>query len=398
VQEELSKTYVPDVDAVDTEEAATRHDVVAFLNVWRRGMTLEAAGWVHRNMTSSDLVDTANALRMVRAEGLILESLYDLRSTLAAKAAAYWSTVRVGRTHGQTAEVTTWGHRLAEFAFAVDRAIERFKMLERWFGQGKLSGPVGDYKRVTREQETEFLLDLSLCQPRLASQIVMRDAYADFVFCLAQVASVVEAIALEVRLSARTDTGEVAEGFAAGQRGSSAMPHKRNPVKAEQLCGLAKLVRAQVDPIMQGVALHHERDISHSSVERVAIELASQITHYMVTSASTLMNDLVVNREAMADRVANSPETGSAFIKDQFIAAGVEPDLAWQIAEATFTEHFNTSGRGLVDSIRMAWARVANGKLPVDPHAVVAELRSMNGSGGRTEHALELMSRWSQRP
>lgn len=340
VVDRLNLSVGPKVSEVDAEEQITHHDVVAFLNVWRRKLDPEAAGWVHRGMTSSDLVDTANAIRMARTTKLLGDHLFELRRTLTTHAAKHWYTFRVGRTHGQTAELTTWGHRMAEFAFALDRALNRFDRLESNFIQGKMSGPVGDYKYISRDQEMAAMRALGLTRPMLASQVVMRDVYADFVHCLAQVATVIEALALEIRLSSRSDTAEVAEGFAKGQQGSSAMPHKRNPIKAEQLCGLAKLVRAQIVPVMEGVALHHERDLSHSSVERIALEQASQLTDYMAETANTLMRNLVVNVGIMEKRVEDSPQVHSAWIKERMIEAGVAPDVAWRVVQLAF-EYYN---------------------------------------------------------
>lgn len=368
---DMMAAYVPTPEQVAAEESVTRHDVVAFLNLWRANMPEESASWVHRNLTSSDLVDTANAVRMNETADL-LGSFIDTRFVprMAALAIEHRLTVRVGRTHGQTAEVTTWGHRLAEFTYALDRASRRLRTARANFAVGKLSGPVGDFKRVTPAAEQAALVQLGLSPTGAASQVVMRDAYADYVFALAQIATVVEAIALEVRLSSRSDTGEVAEYFYEGEQyGSSAMPHKRNPIVAEQLCGLARLVRAQVDPVMQGVALHHERDISHSSVERVALETVSHLTVYMVRKCLNMMDLLVVYKDVMRNRVTSSPELMSAAIKDYLIDNGVNPEAAWNLVRFSANDVRSGLFNDYHEALHHHWDKVtSSGPLTPDRH------------------------------
>lgn len=372
IVKELYLSSAPDLADVEHEELTTRHDVVAFLNVWRRDLSPEAAGWVHKGMTSSDLVDTANAVRLKEATYLLLVALTKLRHGLAQHAIDHRETYRVGRTHGQTAELTTWGHRMAEFAVAIDRAMIRFKKLRAGWTVGKMSGPVGTFSRTTVDQEKAAMNQLGLWAPDITSQIVMRDVYADFVFCCAQAATAIEALALEIRLSSRTDTGEVAEGFGDEQRGSSSMPHKRNPIGSEQLCGLARLVRAQIEPVMQGVASHHERDISHSSVERVALADVSNLTHYMAKSATALVENLKVNREAMLDRAtASTASLLSANLREQLIAQGIEADRAWKVV-ANAAEHGPTSDQVLVNALGVEYAALRQAGDPdVDFHKMV---------------------------
>lgn len=360
---ELERSQAPTPVQVEHEESKTRHDVVAFLNVWRQGLTLEASKWVHKGMTSSDLVDTANGVRLMEATSFILEDLTELRAALAAHAIGHRETIRVGRTHGQTAEVTTWGHRVAEFACAVNRALIRFNKLSAGWKVGKLSGPVGTHARVTIGQELAAMTEVGLWSPDITSQIVMRDVYADFVFCCAQAATAIEALALEIRLSSRTDTGEVAEGFGSGQKGSSSMPHKRNPITSEKLCGLARLVRAQIEPIMAGIASHHERDLSHSSVERVALTDAATLTHYMVRTATALMINLQVNTQVMHERAVTSVEVLSANIRERLIELNIEANRAWTIV-AKAMEHRPASRSALVDALELEYGRMRLNKDP----------------------------------
>lgn len=346
VLDSMASAPVPDPEDVARREKRTRHDVVAFLDCWRGGMTDEAAGWVHRNMTSSDLVDTANALLLRRAGRTVLLSLMTLRRNLARHALRHRDTIRVGRTHGQWAEVTTWGYRVADLAEGVERACDRLQAAVDAVSVAKLSGPVGDYKRITREQERKFTRLLGLNAPHTATQVVMRDAYADLIHACAQACNVIEAFAMEVRLGQRSEVGELAEGFGAGQRGSSAMPHKRNPIASERLCGLARLVRAQVVPVMEGVALHHERDISHSSVERVALPTALTLTHFAVRDAASLLRNLVVDAKQMYSNAEKAGRVAvSAAVKDLLVDAGVSPDTAWRAVQAEATRS-RRAGRG----------------------------------------------------
>jgi adenylosuccinate lyase len=329
---QMSTAVVPSAQAVATEEASTRHDVIAFLNLWRKSMGSEGQAWSHRGLTSSDIVDTANALRFKASTDALRASLRQLTSVIGNQAIVYKDAVRVGRTHGQSAEVTTWGWRLAGFTYDLLRAEKRFALMTSLYECGKLSGPVGDYKTMTPAAEQDALHRLGLSPVGACTQVVPRDVYVDYVHCLAQMASVVENIALEVRLSSRSEVAEMREGTLASQRGSSAMPHKRNPITAEQLSGLARIVRAQVDPIAQGVALHHERDLSHSSVERLALALASRVTDYMLMGCTTLMRNLRVYPERMRANVLGNLDVLSSMIKDRLITHhGLDPKTAYEV-------------------------------------------------------------------
>lgn len=336
------------------EEETTRHDVVAFLQAWRRNLSDEAGRWVHRNMTSSDLVDTAIGLRFEQSFWALDSQLGTLVTTLAKHALKHKDTVRVARTHGQHAELSTWGYRVAGFATNLQRARLRLLGARDGASVGKLSGPVGDYKRVTVDQESAFLQRLDLTRMPVTTQVVPRAGYADFVWACAQIATALEEMALEVRLCQRSEVGEVAEGFTPGQRGSSAMPHKRNPIASERLCGLATLIRAQVMPVLEGVALHHERDISHSSVERVALPLVCHLTHFALIDATALWRDLVVNVGRMMETARSAAQvTLSASIKDRLIASGVSADQAWRMVhEGSQNPHGN-----LVEETKLAVRR-----------------------------------------
>jgi adenylosuccinate lyase len=290
--------------AVAEEERRTRHDVVAFVNVWTAGMPPAVAAWLHRGVTSSDIVDTATGLRLARVSDLLIAAADRLVAVLREHALAHRHTVRVGRTHGQHAAPTVWGLRVADFAFAAARCRDRLVQARASVAVAKVSGPVGSYAGVSPELEQRVAGTLGLQPSPVSTQVVMRDSIAHWMSCLALLAGVCEAIALEVRHGARSEVAELAESFSSGQAGSSAMPHKRNPVTAEKICGLARVVRGYVNPVLEGVALWHERDISHSSVERICLPDASALVQHLLTSTAELITDLVVDADRMRANLA----------------------------------------------------------------------------------------------
>lgn len=340
----MASAPLPTEQEVQAFEVRTRHDVVAFNLAWRKklgeaaklepsniGLGSMARRWVHRNMTSSDLVDTANAVRLEEAAKFIWAEALVLRATMATHALAHWNTRRVARTHGQTAEESTWGYRVADLTMQLSRAMDRFEMGRQAVRVGKLSGPVGDYKRITRGEEALFCRSLGLEQPTTATQVLGRDNYVEFAEACAALTTAIEASAIEIRLSARTDTGEVAEAFGMGQRGSSAMPHKRNPISSENLTGVARLVRAQTSALREGVAMHHERDISHSIVERVTLPLITTLTEYACTRAAKTWRELAVDRDAMRANLDRAEgDLWKAVQVQTLIDQGADPDEAWQ--------------------------------------------------------------------
>lgn len=333
ILDQMSATPVPTLDEIEAAESVTRHDVMAFLTLWRARMPSDAATWVHRDMTSSDLVDTANSVRILTANREILDELNTLLYLLAAHGLAHWNAPRLARTHGQAAEATTWGYRVAGFVAGLQRSVPILARAGHNATPAKLSGPVGNYRYTTPQQEAKFARSLGLHPVGVATQIVNRDVYGDWVYALARTATMIEQIALEVRLSQRSEIDELREGFTKGQTGSSSMPHKRNPITSENLTGLARLVRAQLEPIMGGVASHHERDISHSSVERIALPTASTLTHYMLVQCQKMILNLYVNEGAMlANLEAAGPDIYSAWARNHDVNRGINPDVAWHTA------------------------------------------------------------------
>ncbi|HXZ72938.1 MAG TPA: adenylosuccinate lyase [Streptosporangiaceae bacterium] len=330
--------------AVAAYEAVTEHDVIAFLSAWADNTSpREAAAYVHFGMTSSDLLDTALALQLTEASDLLIARASELVAVLREHGLAHSGTLRVGRTHGIHAEPDVWGHRVADFAFAVARCRDRLARAREAVAVGKLSGPVGTYSNIDPAIEATVLSGLGLRPADVATQVVFRDGIAEWVSVLALLATACDAIALEVRHGQRTEVRELAEPFSAGQKGSSAMPHKRNPIRSERICGLARVVRAYVTPVTEGMALWHERDISHSSVERVALPDAAIATDYLLHLTTGLVTGLAVNPARMR---ANLELTGGLIYTSSvllaLVAAGMSREDAYDLVQAAAMETWET--------------------------------------------------------
>ncbi|HTW19311.1 MAG TPA: adenylosuccinate lyase [Mycobacteriales bacterium] len=334
----------PTPEAVAAVEAVTQHDVIAFLTAWADNTTpREAAAWVHFGMTSSDLLDTALALQLVGATDLLLAKTTALVGGLRDHALSHRDTIRVGRTHGVHAEPDVWGHRVADFAFAMARSRDRLLRARDAVGIAKISGVLGTYSNIDPAVERQVAAELGLRPADVATQVVLRDGISEWVSSLALLASVCEAVALEVRHGQRTEVRELAEPFGAGQKGSSAMPHKRNPVMCERICGLARIVRAQIVPVMEGIALWHERDISHSSVERIALPDAAIGTDYLLHLTGRLVNGLVVDVERMR---SNLDATGGLIYTSavllELVEAGLSREDAYALTQAAAMDTWTT--------------------------------------------------------
>ena len=330
----------PTPEAVAAVEAVTQHDVIAFLTAWADNTTpRDAAAWVHYGMTSSDLLDTALALQLTEASDLLLDRLDGLVGALRDHGLAHRATLRVGRTHGVHAEPDVWGHRVADFAFAMARSRDRLRRARDAVAIAKISGAVGTYSNIDPSIEQRVASGLGLRPADVATQVVLRDGISEWVSALAVIATVCEAIALEVRHGQRTEVRELEEPFASGQKGSSAMPHKRNPILCERICGLSRVVRAQVVPVMEGIPLWHERDISHSSVERIALPDAAIGTDYLLHLTTRLVTGLVVNVDRMR---ANLDATGgliySSAVLLQLVEFGLSREEAYSLTQAAAME------------------------------------------------------------
>jgi adenylosuccinate lyase len=292
----------PDVDeqfvaTVQAREAVTDHDVAAFVDVVQSAIG-DAGKWIHFGLTSSDIGDTALCWQMRDAAGVLLEGANALLEALVAVAREHRDTVMIGRTHGVHAEPTTFGAKVALWALQVDRDRARLRAARETVAVMKLSGAVGTYSNIPPEVEARVGAALDLT-PVPATQVIARDRHAEFLYACASIAATCELVAVELRHLQRTEVGEVLEGFKPGQKGSSAMPHKRNPISAETISGLARVVRSNLLAGLQDVALWHERDISHSSVERVVLPDSSHLAHYMERRLTRLVSGLQVFPERM---------------------------------------------------------------------------------------------------
>ncbi len=338
------------VDEVNAREQVTNHDLAAFVDVLQGRFATPAARYIHFGLTSSDVVDSALSLQLVAALDLVIDATVPLRDTLIGQARRYRSTLMLGRTHGMAAEPTTFGAKLALFALSTDRELARLRRAQEQIRVGKLSGAVGTYSNISPKVERMALERLGL-RPVPATQVIARDRHAEVIYSLASLAATIETFALEIRHLQRTEVREVQEPFGNGQKGSSAMPHKRNPILSERLCGMARMVRAAVIPALEDVALWHERDISHSSVERVMFPDTFHLAYYMATRMEQLISGLVVFEERMrANLDATSGLVFSQSILLELVSRGMDRDGAYRVVQEA-TAKTLSGGTSLVDAI-----------------------------------------------
>nr|WP_222620657.1 adenylosuccinate lyase [Sphaerospermopsis sp. LEGE 00249] len=279
-------------------EAEVRHDVIAFLTNVNEYVG-DAGRYIHLGLTSSDVLDTALALQLVASLDILLQRLEDLIGAIRNKAREHRYTVMIGRSHGIHAEPITFGFKLAGWLAEVLRHQERLQVLKKNIAVGKISGAVGTYANIEPRVEAIACQKLGLKPDTASTQVISRDLHADFVQQLALLAASIERFAVEIRNLQKTDVLEVEEYFSKGQKGSSAMPHKRNPIRSERLTGMARLVRSHAGAALEDVALWHERDISHSSVERVILPDACILTHFMLHEITDLVTNLLVYPQNM---------------------------------------------------------------------------------------------------
>jgi adenylosuccinate lyase len=305
-------------------EAQTHHDVAAFVDAVAEGLGDEGR-WFHYGLTSSDVIDTALALQIRAAGALILAGIDRAFAAVVSRAEEHRETVTIGRTHGIHAEPTTFGLKLAGWAFALERDRTRVAQALEGMRVGKLSGAVGTYSAADPEVERVACERLGLEPAPSSTQILQRDRHAEVLNALALLAASLERFALELRHLARTEVREVEEPFGSGQKGSSAMPHKRNPIVSERICGLARVVRATAVTGLENVALWHERDISHSSAERIVLPDAFLAVDYMLDRLAWLVEGLVVRTERMRENLDSSHRL---YFSQRLLLALVEAGLA----------------------------------------------------------------------
>jgi adenylosuccinate lyase len=321
------------VEAVNAREEITDHDMAAFVDVLAASAG-ESGRWIHFGLTSSDVLDTALALQLRAVGEVVVPGAYALVGALAVRAREHVETLCVGRTHGVHAEPTTFGVKLAGFAFEAHRNALR---LERAFAQaavGAISGAVGTYAATSPEFEARVLARLGLAREDVSTQVVARDRHAELMGAIALAGAGLERFATEIRHLQRTEVREVQEPFRAGQKGSSAMPHKRNPIKTEQISGLARVLRGNAQAALEDVALWHERDISHSSVERVILPDSTILLDYLQQRTIALVRDMTVDQQRMR---SNLELTHGALFSQRvllaLVSAGSTRDDAYRVVQ-----------------------------------------------------------------
>ena len=298
----VRKTASFTLERVRELEEVTRHDVAAFVQCV--GDSAGPAGrWIHHGLTSSDILDTGFALQLRAAADLLLGRVETLLRVVKRRALEFRATPTIGRSHGVHAEPTSFGHKLAIWAFELDRGRERLGRAREVVSVGKLSGAVGSYAHVDPRVEEEVCARLGLRPAEASNQVVQRDRHAEYMAALALLASTLDKVATEIRHLARTEVREVQEPFAPGQKGSSAMPHKRNPVVCERITGLARVIRGNLQAALENVPLWHERDISHSSAERVIVPDATTALDFMLRDLTWVLDGLVVFPDRMRENL-----------------------------------------------------------------------------------------------
>jgi adenylosuccinate lyase len=329
------------VEAVEEREEVTGHDVAAFVDVVAASVG-EQGRWIHYGLTSSDVLDTALGLQISEAGLILLHGATAYRDALVRRAFDYRDTLCVGRTHGIHAEPTTFGLKLAGFAFEADRNLRRLSQAIEGAAVGKLSGAVGTYASVPPSVEARVMQTLGLRREDVSTQVVPRDRHAELLAAIALVGTGLERFGTEIRNLQRTEVREVQEPFGSGQKGSSAMPHKRNPILSERLTGLARVLRGYAQTGFENVALWHERDISHSGAERVVIPDATILLDYMQHVGTRIVEEMTVDAERMR---ANLELTHGALFSQRALTAlvesGMSRDDAYQLVQRTAQRAFD---------------------------------------------------------
>lgn len=290
------------IEDVERLEQETKHDIVAFTRAVSLSLGDEKK-WFHYGLTSTDVVDTAYGVLFKEANEIIEEDLVNFLATLKQLALKYKQTPIMGRTHGMHADITSFGLKFALYYDEMNRNLERFKLARKQIEVGKISGAVGNFANIPPQIQKLVCQTLQINEANISTQTLQRDRHAFYLQVLALIASTVEKIGVEIRHLARTEVGEVQEGFAKTQKGSSAMPHKRNPIASENMAGIARVVRGYSLTAMENIALWHERDISHSSAERIIMPDATSLIDYMLTRYTKVLNDLQVNEEKMLKNI-----------------------------------------------------------------------------------------------
>jgi adenylosuccinate lyase len=366
------------VEAVEERERTTGHDVAAFVDVVAESIG-EPGRWLHYGLTSYDVVDNALALQLKQAGAIILSGARAYRDALVRRAREFAGTLCVGRTHGVHAEPTTFGLKLASLAFEADRNVARLENAFEQVAVGKVSGAVGTYASVPPAVERRVMEEIGLTAEDISTQVVPRDRHAVLLARIAIAGAGLERLAVEIRNLQRTEVREVEEPFAKGQKGSSAMPHKRNPIIAERLCGLARVLRGYSQVGLENVALWHERDISHSAAERVVLPDATIALDYMQYLATNLVEGMTVHAERMRE---NIELTHGALFSQRALTAlvesGMSRDDAYQLVQ---------------ESAQRAWDEETSFRELIGASAPQLPLDEIFDYGAYLEHVPEVIAR-----
>lgn len=351
--EKIAKNAKFTVKRVSELEAITHHDVVAFTRTVSESLGPEKK-WVHFGLTSTDVVDTAQGYLLKQADEIIREDLQTLKKTIADKALKYKDTVEMGRTHGVQAEPTTFGLKLARWYAEINRDIDRFEHAAKGVESGKISGAVGTFANVPPQVEESVMKQLGLTRQPITSQILPRDLHAEYIAMLALIATSIENWATEIRGLQRSEIHEVEEHFRAGQKGSSAMPHKHNPIGSENLCGMARVLRGHIVTAYEDVTLWHERDISHSSAERIILPDTTIGIDYMLHR----FNNILKNLDVFPERMKQNMNITYGLIYSQRVLlklideAGLSREKAYDMVQKLANESWQkqTSFRKLIEN------------------------------------------------
>lgn len=297
----LTATF--DLDEIKALEVETKHDIIAFTRNLSNRLNSDAKKWIHYGLTSTDVVDTANGLIIKKTNDILEADILDFMAVLKTQANRYMKTICVGRTHGIHADLTSFGLKFALYYDEMNRHLNRFRLVRKEIEVGKISGAVGNYCNVPPVIQALVCESLGLGSVNISTQVLQRDRHANYIFTIALIGSTLDKIATEIRHLSRTEVGEVREAFSKNQKGSSAMPHKKNPISSENISGCARLLRGYVTPAFENIALWHERDISHSSVERVILADATTLLDYMLNRYKDTLLNLEVYEEKMLENI-----------------------------------------------------------------------------------------------
>ena len=361
VAEKIRKAEVTK-DEVYKREEITNHDLASFVDILQEKVG-EGSNWIHYGLTSSDVVDTANSILILQSIGIVEESINNLLSILQERAIQEKDTVIIGRTHGVYAEETFLGNIFGNWHLEIQRSLKRIENSKNNIAIGKLSGPVGNHSVVTEEMEKLTLEKLDLTPETFANQIVSRDRYAEVISALGILASTYERIATNIRSYQRSEISEMFEAFKEGQKGSSAMPHKKNPIGSERISGLARIVRSYVNTSLENMVLWNERDISNSSVERIILPDAFHLISFMTSELNLIISNLIVNYEQINKNLTDAKNKSmSQKLLSHLVAKGVDRDTAYKkLQEGIFKDlSFNDLRENLEKEFKVKFPDLEN--------------------------------------